>query len=61
MNRDVHIRTNPKVKSQSESIQTENHKKLHLFGTAQTIFLLNCAVWFPVFISKNQIKPQYLT
>jgi hypothetical protein len=42
--RGVHIRTNPKVKPQIESIQTENHKKLHLFGTAQTIFLLNCTI-----------------
>jgi hypothetical protein len=54
MNSDVHIRTNPKIKLQIESIQTENLKKSDLFGTAQTIFLLNCAVWFPVFISKNK-------
>jgi hypothetical protein len=47
-----HIRTNPKVKP-----QTENSKKSHLVLTARIIFLLNRTVWFAVFISKNRIKP----
>jgi hypothetical protein len=37
-----HIRTNPKVKPQAESIQTENRQNRIWYGCIWMTFLLNC-------------------
>ena len=44
--RGVQNRINSIEKSQTEPIQNKNRKNRILFECIQTIFLLNCMVWF---------------